>query len=120
MSRGRRPSRASRRSASRKLKPQSTRTRVAPQAPADARISTIALLPLLPLPSDAKRSNLLLQLLVEEREDALRGLRVLRGAVLVEDVDQARVLLLLHLDPVLLRLHLGVLRGEVEELAQQA
>src|SRR6185503_9547697 len=102
MSPGSRPSRASRRSASRSFSPQSIRTRVEPA-------SATRLFLLLPLPSDAKRSNLLFQLLVEEREDAQRRLRALGGAVLVEDVDLARVLVLLHLHAILLGLHLGVL-----------
>src|SRR5258708_23643394 len=58
--------------------------------------------PLLPLASDAKRSNGLLQLLVEKREDALRGLRSFGRAVLVENVDLARLLRPLHLHAVLL------------------
>src|SRR4051812_1673299 len=106
---GTRSRRARRRSVSRRFRPQSIRTRVARES---SRASTSVQLPLLPLPRDAKRSTSqehpatagLFQLLVEERKDALRGFRVFRGAVLVQDVDQACFLVLAHLNAVLLGL----------------
>src|SRR5512134_3630961 len=75
------PSRARRLSVSVSASPQSTSTTV-PAASATRQ------LPELPLASEAKRKGLL-QLLMEQREDALRGLRALGRAVLVEDVDLA-------------------------------
>src|SRR5687767_3979551 len=104
MSEGCRPRRARRRSVSRRLRPQSTSTRV-PEAA--SRTSTTRQLPLLPLASEAKRSNLF-QLLVQQRQDALRGARALGAAFLVEDVHLAALVVLAHLDAVLLGLHLGV------------
>src|SRR5258708_33896922 len=76
--------------------------------------------PLLPLASDAKRSNGLFQLLGEKREDALRGLRSFGRAVLVENVDLAPLLGRLPLDAVLLRLPLGILGGPIEKPRQQS
>src|SRR3954466_7490203 len=108
MSAGTRPRRPSRRSLSVRLRPQSMSTRVV-RAP--SRASATVQFPPLPLAIDAKRSKALLQLLVEEREDAGRGLRALRTAVLVEHVDLrlVRVLVGLDLHPVLLGLDLGIL-----------
>src|SRR5262245_54615685 len=105
MSRGARSSLARRRSQSVRLRPQSISTRVARVA---LRASATRQFPSLPLASEAKRSKALFQLLVEKREDAARGLGILRGAVLVEHVDLrlVAVLVLAHLHPVLLRLDL--------------
>src|SRR5215213_6352082 len=77
------PSRSSRRSVSVSFSPQSMRMRVTCD---ELRASTTRQLPLLPLARAAKRSNLL-ELLEEQREDAPRGPRAVRGAFLVEDVD---------------------------------
>src|SRR5688572_2492248 len=104
MSEGCSPARARRRSVSVRVRPQSTRTRVPPT-------SATRQLPPLPLASDAKRSKLP-QLLVQQREDAARGLRRLGVAVLVQDVDLALGARLGHLHPVLLGLELGALGGE--------
>src|SRR5512146_807051 len=93
------PRRARRRSVSRRLGPQSTSTQV-PSA------STASALPPLPLARDAKRSNLL-QLVVQQREDALRAFRRFRRAVLAEDVDAARGARFAHLDRVLLGVELA-------------
>src|SRR5215213_8515771 len=54
----------------------------------------------------------LLQLFVEQREDALRGGRAFGAAVLVEDVDRARFFFGFDLHPILLGLHLRVARAE--------
>src|SRR5947207_2977919 len=106
MSDGARLRRERRRSQSVRLRPQSMSTRVARVA---SRASATVQFPSLPLASEAKRSKALFQLLVEEREDAARGLGVLRIAVLAEDVDLALVLVLLYPHAVLLGLHLRVL-----------
>src|SRR5437588_13077059 len=97
--------RASLRSVSRRLRPQSRSRRVLPA-------SATRQLPLLPLASEAKRSKRLFQLLVQQREDALRGTRAFRAAVLVEHIDQAAVRVLLHLDAEVLGLGLGIVRTE--------
>src|SRR5207244_8751815 len=54
----------------------------------------------------------LFQLLEQQAEDALRGTRALRPAVLVEHVDQAALGVLLHLDAEVLGLGLGIVRAE--------
>src|SRR3954467_8563833 len=79
MSDGARPRRARRRSVSRSESPQSMRTVVVPMRSTDCATRQ---LPLEPLASEAKRSNLF-QLLVEERQDALPGLSLVGDAVLV-------------------------------------
>src|SRR3954447_25148888 len=107
MSAGARPRRARRRSLSRRLRPQSISTCV---RSACARRQ----LPLEPLASEAKRSNLL-QLFVQQREDALRGFRAVGGAILVEHVDLARGAGLGDLHAVLLRLDLRVARKPARE-----
>src|SRR2546423_13426826 len=109
---GRRSSRASLRSHSVRLSPQSISTCVLP-------CSATRQFPLLPLPSDAKR-NFLFQLVVEEREDALGGGRGLRVAVLVEDVDLAAGGILPDLHAELLGLDLGVLGAEREQAREHA
>src|SRR5262245_21018131 len=86
--------RARRRSVSSVEKPQSTRTRVAPA-------STTSPFPWLPLPSDAKRTAGptrsaaaapgSFQLVVQEREDLLRGAGRVRGTVLAEHLHLALV-----------------------------
>src|SRR5262245_20099688 len=99
---GRRPSLSRRRSVSVSARPQSMRTTV-PEA------SAARQLPPLPLASEAKRkARVLLQLLVQQREDALPGLGALRGALLVEHQDLGRVLLRGDLHAELLRLDLGI------------
>src|SRR3954467_15380227 len=115
MSRGARPSRASRRSESVRLRPQSSSTRV---SEARSPASTTRQFPRLPLASDAKRSKTLFQLFVEQHEDALRGGRGLGAALLVQDVHRASLVFRLHLHAVLLGLHLGVARAE--EAREQA
>src|SRR4051812_33241028 len=115
MSEGARPTRASLRSTSRRFRPLSMRSRV---AAVESRPSATRQFPLLPLEIEAKRSNGLFQLLVQKREDALRGLRGFRGAVLVEHVHAAGFLLRLDLHAVLLGLDLRVLG--VEQIRQQA
>src|SRR5690348_4674032 len=95
MAAGSRPRRARRRSVSRRFSPQSTSRQVSSPW-------TTSALPPLPLASEAKRSNSLLQLLVQQREDALRGLGVVRAALLVEDVHLARRAGLDDLDAILL------------------
>src|SRR4051794_35876703 len=96
MSAGARPSLPRRRSVSAMLKPQSTRMRVAPD-------STMRPLPSLPLPIDAKRINLSsLQLIVKQREDAIRGGRTLRRAVLVEHVHFGALAFIFHQHAILL------------------
>src|SRR5213075_474772 len=120
MSEGARPRRPSRRSLSVRLRPQSMSTRVV-RVP--SRASATVQFPPLPLAIDAKRSKALLQLLVEEREDAARRLRALRRAVLVQHshLRLVGVLVGLHLHAVLLRLDLGILVHEgVEHARQQA
>src|SRR3954468_3161700 len=102
MSAGARPRRARRRSLSRRLRPQSISTCVRSAC-------ATRQLPLEPLASEAKRSNLL-QLLVQQREDALRGFRAVGGAVLVEHVDLARGACLADLHAVLLGLDFRVAR----------
>src|SRR5207247_4913310 len=59
----------------------------------------------------------LLELLVQQREDALRGARGVGAAVLVEDVHLARGAGLRDLHAVLLGLHLGVAREHAREQA---
>src|SRR6185437_12513949 len=108
MSRGARPSRASRRSESVRLRPQSSSTRVS-EVPSPA--STTGSFP--GFRSRAKRNaSTLFQLFVEQHEDALRGRVGLGAAVLVQDVHRARLVFRLHLHAVLLGLHLGVARAE--------
>src|SRR3954471_13591511 len=104
MSDGARPRRARRRSVSRSESPQSMSTVVVPMRSSDC---TTRQLPLEPLASEAKRSNLL-QLLLQQREDALRGARVVGAAVLIEHVHLACSARLRHLNTVLLGLHLAV------------
>src|SRR5438270_457968 len=107
MSAGSRPRRARRRSVSVRLRPQSMSTRVRSAC-------ATRQLPPLPLASEAKRSNLL-QLLVEQRKDALRGLRAVGGAILVEHVHLARGSRLCDLHAILLRLHLRIAREPARE-----
>src|SRR4051812_153021 len=102
MSAGSRPRRARRRSVSRRLSPQSISTRVRSAC-------ATRQLPPEPLASEAKRSNLL-QLLKQQREDALRGFRAVGGAILVEHVDLARGTRLADLHAVLLGLDFRVAR----------
>src|SRR5437868_550265 len=102
MSAGSSPRRARRRSVSRRARPQSISTCVRSAC-------ATRQLPLEPLASEAKRSNLL-QLLVQQRQDALRGFRAVGGAVLVEHIDLARGARLGDLHAVLLRLDLRVAR----------
>src|SRR3954468_6727061 len=102
MSAGSRPRRARRRSVSRRLSPQSISTRVRSAC-------ATRQLPPEPLASEAKRSNLL-QLLKEQRQDALRGFRALGRAILVEHVDLARGTRLAGLHAVLLGLDFRVAR----------
>src|SRR6185503_1398751 len=115
MSRGARPSRASRRSESVRLRPQSSSTRV---SEARSPASTTRQFPRLPLASEAKRSKTLFQLFVEQHEDALRGGRGLGAALLVQDVHRAGLVFRLDLHAVLLRLDLGIARAE--EVREQA
>ena len=77
-----------------RLKPQSTRIRVVPD-------STMSPLPSLPLPSEAKRITSL-QLLVKQRQDPVRGRRLLPHALLVEDVDLGALAHVFHVHPILL------------------
>src|SRR3954471_3015329 len=118
MSDGARPRRPRRRSQSVRLRPQSISTRVA-RVP--SRASATVQLPPLPLASEAKRSKALLQLLVEEREDAACGLGALRGAVLVQHVHLRFVHVLVGLDlhAVLLRLHFRILVHDGIEHARE-
>src|SRR5256885_2351723 len=109
MSAGSRPRRARRRSVSRRARPQSISTCVRSAC-------ATRQLPLEPLASEAERSNLL-ELLVQQREDALRGLRAVGGAVLVQHVDLARGARLADLHAVLLRLDLRVAREPAREQA---
>src|ERR1043165_9529062 len=112
MSRGARPSRASRRSQSVRLSPQSRSTRVS-EAPSPA--STTRQFPRLPLASEAKRSNAISAVRGAARGCAARGGGFGRGAAFcVQDVHRARFLLLLrpHLHAVLLGLHFRVARAE--------
>src|SRR5438270_10962187 len=102
MSAGSRPRRARRRSVSRRFRPQSISTCVRSAC-------ATRQLPLEPLASEAKRSNLL-QLLVQQRQDALRGFRAVGGAVLVEHVDLARGAGLADWNTVLWRFTLGSVR----------
>src|SRR5919197_2992681 len=111
ISAGSRPSRARRRSVSRRFKPQSISTRVRSAC-------ATRQLPPLPLASEAKRSKLL-QLLVQQRENALRGLRAVCGPVLVQDVYLARGARLGDLHTILLRLPLGIAREPAREQASR-
>src|SRR3954471_2591967 len=115
MSLGARPSRARRFSVSRRLRPQSMSTVVVPTRSTDCATRQF---PLLPLASEAKRSNLL-QLLVEERQDALPGTRLVGDAVLVEHAHLARALArgarLGDLHAVLLRPDLALAREKSRE-----
>src|SRR5688500_17616379 len=83
-------------------------------------VSATRQLPELPLPSEAKRSKLL-ELLVQQRKDALRGLRFLRRAFLVQHVHLAAAggaaAFLRHLHAVLLGLDAG---GAAEQAAEEA
>src|SRR5688572_1437022 len=108
------PARCRRRSVSVRLRPQSSITTV-PAASATRQ------LPELPLASEAKRIKAkLLELLVQQREDALRGLGALGSAFLVQHVDLAAVGILRHLHPVLRRLHLGIVREPARDAVEQA
>src|SRR5690242_8149546 len=89
MSAGARPRRARRRSVSLGVRPQSSSTRVLPD-------SATRQFPLEPLPREAKRSVMgcalpaaSLQLVEQQRDDSLGGLRVLGRAVLVQDLHHA-------------------------------
>src|SRR3954465_10345049 len=108
MSEGARPRRARRRSVSGGGRRQARRTVVVPMRSTDCATRQ---LPLEPLASEAKRSNLF-QLLVEEREDALPGLSLVGDAVLVEDIHLARGARFPDLHAVLLRLYLALVREE--------
>src|SRR6185503_12722012 len=111
---GWRPARARRRSVSVSARPQSSITTV-PEASATRQ------LPELPLASEEKRNGLL-ELLVQQREDALRGLGALGGAFLVQHrhlaAGRAAAGFLRHLHPVLRRLDLGVVREPARDAAE--
>src|SRR5512132_884557 len=113
------PRRASRATVSRTAKPQSMRTRVSPT-------STTRPLPSLPLPSDAKRIGRsrrpcrLLELVAQQRQDALARLRAIRVARRILAAHGALRRGLDDLDPVLFRLVLVVGLPERQELRQKA
>src|SRR5258706_11674990 len=120
MSAGAMPSRARRRSVSRGDRPQSSSTRVLPT-------SATRQLPLEPLPMEAKRSVMgcvlssgSLQLFVQERDDAARGLRICLGAVLGQDLHHALAGELADMHAVLLGLDQRIVRFPELELREQA
>src|SRR3954447_18652759 len=109
---GRIPSRKSRRVVSATLKPQSRSTRVRPA-------STISALPWLPLPRDANRifsaparktrgapSATLFEILLENRQDARRGVRFFRCTVRAQHFDFGTGFRLRHDNAVVLGLAL--------------
>src|SRR5690349_5773234 len=115
---GARPRRARRATVSRTRKPQSIRMRVSPT-------STTRPLPSLPLPNEAKRTpapRRLLQLVAQQREDALARLRAIRIPRRILHAHRALGRRAFgHLDPILLGLVLVVVLAEhVHQLRQKA